>query len=249
MAKEKLTLEQKLYQFRMREKIRLDYLTSFSPWIAPLIPAAISYFDFTSFMTFGGEIPDVVLNILAILVSVIIELMGLTTGHTLAVYAAHNAKRDKRRSDNKISLLPTIMAFGLYLFLVITLNVVLPWSEISQSEALTRLALVLMTISSIITIAVRSIYNDIVHEGEVRKTDRKQKKEKQPKTDPIPREQIEQADNGLTTKEKLELFMDDNDLDLSQIGGGKEYSPRHIAEIINEKPNTVRVALSRMKKE
>lgn len=236
----------RIRDLKFREQVRIELLSAYAPYLAPLIPAVLTYLDLTSFLSLGEEIPVFLRHGFGIVAGLTVEFLGLASGHTLASFQAHNKANAAKK--NQVPIWPILFTFGMYLAIVLSLNVILPWSHITPTEAFTRAALSLMTVPSIIIISTRAMHANIL----LRKEEFQALKESNtslPGTPPPPERPKESTVLNVDAMPRIKAWLTENKLTPMDVGKGKRVTPSQLATHLKLNPTSVRTAIFRLKKE
>lgn len=160
------------------ERSIVNLIASIIPWLAPVAPAIMTYKNLTDRIGFG--------NFSAVIVALVVEFLGLSTGSTAIMLWRHNS-----RYSNEKYHLPTWMplaSFIFYLLLVMSLNVFVEYMSVdypeytAYTEIFSKALLVLLSVPAFAVLVTRSLYSRTVEAIEQRYARRKKsraKKEKQ----------------------------------------------------------------------
>ncbi|MBE2197114.1 MAG: hypothetical protein IAE79_00795, partial [Anaerolinea sp.] len=103
----------------------LDNVAATTPWLAPLLPASIAYHHLKDYLQFSTP--------MALVGAGVVELLGLSAVHTAFQLWQYND--EKRESESAAPFVPAALAGGVYLLVVITVNVILEAANTSPSTA------------------------------------------------------------------------------------------------------------------
>jgi hypothetical protein len=152
MPKQKSFLQTINDWIRDSEHLFLNVITAISPWLAPIAPAFGTYSHASTVLEFPIWI--------ALIIALVVEFLGLTTISTAITFWRHN-KRYKAARSQAPTYVP-ILAFLFYLFVIISVNVLLDfipqiaaeweWTVILTAKSL----LYLLTIPAASILAVRA---------------------------------------------------------------------------------------------
>jgi len=147
----------------------VNFLTAFSPWLAPLAPAYMTYQHMWEFLNFP--------KFYAFTLALVVEILGFGTVSTFLDFWFFN--RRNRAQSKKAPIWLVVLSFMFYLGLIIFSNIMIDLakafgSEGQQSFAIVavRALLTLQTIPAAIIVAVRTGHRDLLREI---KMERKQK--------------------------------------------------------------------------
>lgn len=139
----------------------VNFLTAFSPWLAPLAPAYMTYMHMVEFLKF----PIWVAGALAL----VVEILGFATVSTFLDFWFFNRRNKAQSKRAPLSLV--VVSFAFYLALIVFSNVLIDvakafGTEQHQSFAVVavRALLTLQTIPAAIIVAVRTGHRDLLRE-------------------------------------------------------------------------------------
>lgn len=139
----------------------VNFLTAFSPWLAPLAPAYMTYVHMIEFLHF----PVWVSGALAL----VVEILGFGTVSTFLDFWFFN--RRNKAQMKKAPLFLVVVSFGFYLGLIVVSNVLIDLarefgteSQISGAIVSVRALLTLQTIPAAIIVAVRTGHRDLLRQ-------------------------------------------------------------------------------------
>ena len=151
----------------------VNFLTAFSPWLAPLAPAYMTYHHMVEFLMFDEW--------LAWVLALVVEILGFGTVSTGLDFWFYN-----RRNKGKTKQAPIILvavSFGFYLALIIVSNVAIDVAKAFGTEWHQQLAIVsvralltLQTIPAALIVAVRTGHRDLLREIKKEKMDKDSRK-------------------------------------------------------------------------
>lgn len=233
---------ERLQEIKQTEQIRIELISAYAPYLVPLIPAILSYFDMTSYLTLGTAIPIFMRHIFGLITGFIIEFLGIASGNTYSVFLVHN-RNPKTGKTQRAPVLPVIIAYAFYIILVLVLNVLLPLEYISRDQLITRTALSLMSVPANILITTRSIHAQILLQKEEARLERKEKKiTPQPKPKVV--EPPKQSKPATTI---VKDWLSKNGYTAEDVGRNGKVSPSILANELGLKDTTVRTIIHRMK--
>jgi len=165
----------------------VNFLTAFAPWLAPLIPAYMTYNHMIDFLNFDAW--------LAWVLALVVEILGfgcVSTGLDFYFYNRRNKAKSKAAPFTLI-----IISFAFYLGLIVTSNVVIDWAkefgtttQVSWSIIIVRFLLTLQTIPAALIVATRTGHRDLLREIKKEKMEREQKVSESFRNDEIGREKV-----------------------------------------------------------
>lgn len=165
----------------------VNFLTAFAPWLAPLIPAYMTYNHMIDFLSFDPW--------LAWVLALVVEILGfgcVSTGLDFYFYNRRNVAKSKRAPFTLI-----IISFAFYLGLIVTSNVVIDWAkefgsttQVSWSIIIVRFLLTLQTIPAALIVATRTGHRDLLREIKKEKMEREQKVSESFREEKVDREKV-----------------------------------------------------------
>lgn len=180
----------------------VNVVSAFSPWLAPLIPAYLSYVHTQTFLNFPEP--------MAFITALVIEFLGLSTISTSLKFYKHNQryKADKNKSPFWLA----ILAFVFYLSVVLVVNVVLSSGTYETKALIAVTLLTTLSIPAAVTIAARSQHEELKTEIKERHTTALPVKKKESKaTKKFPNDWRKLSENqkdqvkGMTVEEIMHL--------------------------------------------
>lgn len=151
---------------RNTESSIVNFLSVFAPWLAPLVPAYMTYQHSVDVLEFPQYI--------ALPAAILVEILGFSAVSTFLAFWFHNRKN---RADVKRAPIEVVVfAFMFYLALIIFSNVLLDtfpserWAEITVRALFT-----LQTIPAALIVAVRTQHRDLLSEIKTERLERQQK--------------------------------------------------------------------------
>ena len=142
-------------QFQDGETLVVSIIIQIAPWLAPIAPAYLAFYNLTHRL---GFFPPV-----AVAVALTIEMLGIATINTALMFWRHNLryKDPKRKSPVWI---PTL-AFFAYLVIVLSINVFLELRTISEYiPVLVKAFLTFLSIPAALTLAIRLQHSEMISE-------------------------------------------------------------------------------------
>lgn len=140
---------------RDTENSIVNFLSAFSPWLAPLIPAYMTFqhamgtLNFPFFFAFAG--------------SLVVEILGFSAVSTYLSFWFYN--RRNRAEGKKAPLGVVVTAFGFYLTLIIFSNVLLDtFPSEKWAEIVVRALFTLQTIPAAMLVSVRTQHRELLSE-------------------------------------------------------------------------------------
>ncbi len=151
----------------------VNFLTALSPWLAPLIPAYMTFEHMQVFLKF----PDWVSFVAAI----VVEILGFGTVSTFLEFWFYNRREKSGKAKAPVGLI--VMSFVFYLLLIVISNVVIDTSVAFLSieyqkgaVILVRLLLTLETIPAVLIVATRPGHKNLLEDIKKEKDDAKREK-------------------------------------------------------------------------
>ena len=151
----------------------VNFLTAFSPWLAPLIPATMTYNHVIEFLKFQPWI--------AFVSAIIVEILGFGTVSTGLDFWFYNRRNKAQSKQAPLALI--VFSFAFYLGLIVTSNVVIDWAkefgtpvQQSWSIILVRFLLTLQTIPAALIVATRTGHRDLLREIKQERLEKQQMK-------------------------------------------------------------------------
>jgi len=151
----------------------VNFLTAFAPWLAPLIPAYMTYYHMIEFLKFDAW--------LAWVLALVVEILGFGTVSTGLDFWFYN--RRNKAASKKAPFLLIIISFVFYLSLIVTSNVIIDWAkefgtptQQSWSIIIVRFLLTLQTLPAALIVATRTGHRDLLREIKQEKMEREQRK-------------------------------------------------------------------------
>lgn len=146
----------------------VNFLTAFSPWLAPLAPAYMTYKHMIEFLSFDPW--------LAWVMALVVEILGFGTVSTGLDFWFYNRANKAKKKQAPLALV--FVSFGFYLSLIIVSNVFIDvatsFDLFSSDEqvaiVIVRALLTLQTIPAALIVAVRTGHRDLLREIKKEKT-------------------------------------------------------------------------------
>jgi len=149
----------------------VNFLTAFSPWLAPLAPAYMTYMHMVQFLSFP--------KFYAFALALVVEILGFGTVSTFLDFWFYN--RRNKAASKKAPLILVVISFGFYLGLIVISNVFIDVAKAFGTEHQQLLAIVgvralltLQTIPAAIIVAVRTGHRDLLKEIRQEKLEKEQ---------------------------------------------------------------------------
>lgn len=140
---------------RDTENSLVNFLSAFSPWLAPLIPAYMTYqhaYETLKFPLF-----------FAVTGAAVVEILGFSAVSTYLSFWFYN--RRNKAEGRKAPLTVVIIAFGFYLALIIFSNVLLDtFPDEKWAEITVRALFTLQTIPAAMLVSVRTQHRELLSE-------------------------------------------------------------------------------------
>lgn len=154
---------------RAMEFALIDNLAATAPWLAPVIPAFLAWRNMTTVLEFP--------NWVAFTGAAVVETLGLATVHTVFSLWDYNAQR--RQTDQRAPVAVAILAAGMYITIVLVVNVLL--DRRTTTEMIAQALLSLLSVVAAVTLAIRANHSrrlaDIREQREARRQERLERKE------------------------------------------------------------------------
>lgn len=151
----------------------VNFLTAFAPWLAPLIPAYMTYNHMIEFLHFDAW--------LAWVLAGVVEILGFGTVSTGLDFWFYNRRNKAKAKEAPFTLI--IVSFVFYLSLIVMSNVIIDWakefgSPVQQSWSIiiVRFLLTLQTLPAALIVATRTGHRDLLREIRQEKLEREQAK-------------------------------------------------------------------------
>lgn len=211
----------------------VNFLSTITPWLAPLIPAYMTYIHVKTYLDF----PEWV----AWAAGITVEFLGLTTVSTTLTFWTHNQRY--KQGVKRVPVIIPLFTFVFYLFTIITINVLL---DVYQDRAViaVRALLTLLSVPAAVIIATRRQHGEIIDEIRLEKERRAQARKKrktEPKVSVLPR------GNGFNAQEKISGYLKENNLTPWDVGRDGAITPSQLSINLGIKPNTVRPTVKRLR--
>lgn len=162
------------YWVNSTEGSLVNFLTAFAPWLAPIIPAYMTYHHMIEFLGF----PEVI----AFIAALIVEILGFGTVSTFLDFWFYN--RRERAGSKKAPIWLVVISFVFYLTLIIFSNVIIDiaqaFGNIDQQNWATvwvRTLLTLQTIPAVLIVAARTSHKNLINEMKKEKLERTENRE------------------------------------------------------------------------
>ena len=151
----------------------VNFLTAFAPWLAPLIPAYMTYNHMIEFLHFDVW--------LAWVLALVVEILGFGTVSTGLDFWFYNRRTGSKAKKAPLTLI--VISFGFYLALIVTSNVIIDWAiqfgttvQQSWSIIIVRFLLTLQTLPAALIVATRTGHRDLLREIKQEKLEKGQTK-------------------------------------------------------------------------
>ena len=156
----------------------VNFLTAFSPWLAPLAPAYMTFRHMDEFLKFPF--------LISLALSLLVEILGFSTVSTALDFWFHNRK--EKAGIKRAPLEIVVGVFIFYLALILVSNVVIDVSMAYLSEGwqkgsiiVVRALLTLQTIPGALIVAVRTGHRVLLREIKKEKEQKLSEKEQNPR--------------------------------------------------------------------
>jgi hypothetical protein len=151
----------------------VNFLTAFAPWLAPLIPAYMTYNHMIEFLHFDVW--------LAWVLALVVEILGFGTVSTGLDFWFYNRRTGAKAKKAPLTLI--VVSFGFYLALIVMSNVIIDWAiqfgttvQQSWSIIIVRFLLTLQTLPAALIVATRTGHRDLLREIKQEKMEKGQTK-------------------------------------------------------------------------
>lgn len=143
---------------RDTESSVVNFLSAFAPWLAPIIPAYMTYSHATNVLGFPF--------LVALPAALVVEILGFSAVSTFLAFWFYN--RRNVAATKKAPIYIVVVAFGFYLALILVSNVLID-ASIGTKWELTAIVAVralytLQTIPAALIVAVRTQHRDLLQE-------------------------------------------------------------------------------------
>lgn len=190
---------------RDTETSLVNFLSAIAPWLAPLAPAYLTWSHMQGELGFPWWV--------ALAVSGVVEILGLSATFTVLRFWSHNRKYTK--SDRKAPVIVPVISFVFYMVVIMSVNVLLEASKeglLPITPAWARiwaiLLLVLLSLPATLIIGVRTLHNELLEDIE----DERDHRRKMRMAARLPAEVVpvvsNMPHNGSGTKKKAKFFVD-----------------------------------------
>jgi hypothetical protein len=150
------------------ERVVIDNLSAFTPWLAPLIPASMAYRNMITRLDFSP--------LVSLFGAAAVEFLGLTTISTALEFWKFN--QDKRKSDNSAPFVVALLTGVFYVVIILTVNAMLELNQSLEVKVAAKAMLSLLSVVAAVIIALRSQHRrrlkEIADEKAQRKAERQQ---------------------------------------------------------------------------
>ena len=128
------------------ERVVIDNLSAFTPWLAPLIPASMAYRNMITWLDFSP--------LVSLFGAAAVEFLGLTTISTALEFWKFN--EDKRKSDNSAPFVVALLTGVFYVVIILTVNAMLELNQSLEVKVAAKAMLSLLSVVAAVNIALRS---------------------------------------------------------------------------------------------
>jgi hypothetical protein len=148
----------------------INFISAVVPWGAPFPVAYMSFMHQVDVLEFPWAV--------AIISALVIEFLGVSTVSTILGFWSHNRKYQDEKKKSPVWV--AVLAFCMYLFIVLTTNVALDatkgtdWEQVAVVAV--RAFLTLMTIPAALIMGVRALHQESLTEAQDSKRERAFKK-------------------------------------------------------------------------
>lgn len=186
---------------RDTENSIVNFLSAFAPWLAPLVPAYMTYQHAVGTLGFPQAV--------AIPAALVVEILGFSAVSTYLAFWFYNRRNPAASKQAPVILV--IIAFGFYLVLIVFSNVLLDsfpgerWAEITVRALFT-----LQTIPAAMLVSVRTQHRELLSEIAKEKRERSETRERTNTERTGQEKRSERTENERTTNsvaERIEQFV------------------------------------------
>ena len=228
---------------RSAESSIVNLISTLTPWLAPLIPAYMTFQHVVNYLDFPYWI--------AITTGLTVEFLGLASVSTTLAFWTHN-RRYKRLSksgqvitQNEYKRAPTIVplaTFAFYLTVVLTVNVVMDvYGE--QAAILAKAMLTTLSIPAAVLIGSRVMHGELMDQIQTeREWNRKLRQENKEAA------KVQQEIAPTSSQRRVEDYLQKHSLKPDDFGSGGSYSYTDLAQYLGIEPANVRVIMHRIKR-
>lgn len=225
------------YGIRGFEGSLVNLLSTLTPWLAPLIPAYMTYTHVNNYLDFPHWV--------ALIAGITVEFLGLTTVSTTLAFWSHNQKY--KTDVRRVPVIIPLLTFVFYLLVVISINVLLDVYG-GQAVIAVRVLLTLLSVPAAVIIATRRQHGEIIDEIRVQKDKRAiARREKSHKNINVLVEPPLLEAHGKGAQERISDYLKEQGLAARDVGKNGSVTPAQISETLGIKPNTVRPTIKRLK--
>jgi hypothetical protein len=153
---------------RVFEETLVDNLSATVPWLAPIIPAYIAFYNMTTVMGFSV--------LIGWIGAAVIEFLGLATVSTTFWLWDYNDSR--RVSDQRAPVQISILTAAFYLTVVIVVNIVLDIGKSPTTHILAKALLSTLSIVAAVTLSIRSQHARRLAEIQKNKDERREERKR-----------------------------------------------------------------------
>lgn len=212
---------------RDTETSLVNFLSAIAPWLAPLAPAYLTWSHMQAELGFPWWV--------ALAVSGVVEILGLSATFTILRFWSHNRKykKDERRAP----VIVPVISFVFYMVVIMSVNVLLEASKeglLPISPAWARIwsimLLVLLSLPATLIIGVRTLHNELLEDIEDEREQRRRAR-LAPRQVPQQAASVGPSSNGM--KKKSQFFVDVRSGKFQQMldSAGLELSAPSIAQL------------------
>lgn len=158
------------YAIRSGEQSAVNFFSAVGPWLAPLAPAYLSYYHMVDGMLFPHWI--------ALSIAAVVEILGLSAVSTVISFWAYNRRRVA--NYKKAPIWWALASFIAYLFIILTMNVMMDASEIIQNglyapwvKVAAGGMLTLLSVPAAVILAVRTQHKEMLDSLDSEKVNQK----------------------------------------------------------------------------
>jgi len=192
------------------ERVVIDNLSAFTPWLAPLIPASMAYRNMITRLDFSP--------LVSLFAAAAVEFLGLTTISTTLEFWKYN--QDKRKSDNSAPFVVALLTGVFYVVIILTVNAMLELNQSLEVKVAAKAMLSLLSVVAAVIIALRSQHRRRLKEIADEKAQRRAERQKS----------SSQGDLGVSTGSPIKTYADYVRFSESRNGDGPITAEMLIAE-------------------
>ena len=207
----------------------INLVSAIAPWFAPVAPAYMAY----------KGMRDVIIwpPLVAGLIAAVIEMLGLATITTTLTFWRHNRQREFRAQGRQLPTWIPIVVFAFYLFVVLTVNVVMDVEQFEYRILLAKFLLSLLSVPAAVILGVRALHTNVVNDARAVKTVKKQRK-KLPNDD-VKNDAADTPKPQVAGGKKLSRNARRKQVESVYLGSGGDFSPTELARSLGVTRQTI----------